>query len=54
MSYGFIHTGQMVQLVRCLLLVRDVWGSSSKPIKSPKRCQRLATTRDTRKGIKRV
>jgi len=37
------YTGQMAQVVRCLLLVREVWGSNSEPIKSPTRCQRLAT-----------
>jgi len=30
-------------VVRRSLLVREVWGSNPEPIKSPTRCQRLAT-----------
>jgi len=33
----------MTQVVRSWLPVREVWGSNSDPIKSPTRCQRLAT-----------
>jgi len=33
----------MAQVIRGSLLVREVWGSNPEPIKSPKRCQRLAT-----------
>jgi len=32
---------QMTQVVRRLLLMREVWGSNPKPIKSSTRCQRL-------------
>jgi len=33
----------MAQVVRRLLLVREVWGSNPEPIKSPTLCERLAT-----------
>jgi len=33
----------MQQVVRSLPLVREVWSSNPEPIKSPTRCQRLAT-----------
>jgi len=33
----------MAQVIRRLLLVREVWGSNSEPKKSPTRYQRLAT-----------
>jgi len=33
----------MIQVVKRLLLVREVWGSNPKPIKSPTRCQQPAT-----------
>jgi len=36
-------TGQMALMVRRLPLVRKEWGSNLEPIKSPTRCQRLAT-----------
>jgi len=36
-------TDQIAQEVKCSLLVREVWGSNLEPIKSPIRCQRLAT-----------
>jgi len=32
-----------VGVVRRSLLVREVWGSNPEPMKSPTRCQRLAT-----------
>jgi len=32
----------MAQVIRCSLLVREVWGSNSEPIKSATRCQRFA------------
>jgi len=34
---------KMTQVVRRLLLLREVWGLNARPIKSPKRCQRFAT-----------
>jgi len=40
---AFYDTGQMAQVVRRSLLVREVWDSNPEPIKSPARCQRLAT-----------
>jgi len=36
-------TDQMAQMVRRLPLVWEVWGSNSKPIRSPTHCQRLVT-----------
>jgi len=33
----------MAQVIRRSLLVREVWSSNPEPIKSPTRCQRLAT-----------
>jgi len=36
-------TGQMAQVVRRLCLVCEVWSSYPETIKSPTRCQRLAT-----------
>jgi len=36
-------TGQIAQVIRRLLLVREVWGPNPEPIKSPIHCQRLAT-----------
>jgi len=39
----FKETDQMAQVLRRLLLVREIWGSNIEPIKSPTRCQRLAT-----------
>jgi len=36
-------TGQMSQVIRRSLLVQEVRGSNPEPIKSPKRCQQLAT-----------
>jgi len=33
----------MAQMLKCLLLVWEEWGSNPEPIKSPTRCQRLAT-----------
>jgi len=38
-----VETSQIAQVVRCSLLVREVWGSNSEPIKFPTRSQRLAT-----------
>jgi len=35
--------GQMVHVIRRLLLVREIWGSNLELIKSPTRCQRLET-----------
>jgi len=35
--------GGIAQVVIRSLLVREVWGSNSEPIKSPTRCQRFAT-----------
>jgi len=35
-------TGQMAQVVRCSLLVQEVWTSNPKLIKCPSRCQRLS------------
>jgi len=42
-THQLFFTGQTAQVVRRLLLVREVWGSNLEPIKSPTRCQRLAT-----------
>jgi len=42
----YIKTGQTAQVVRRSLLVREVWGSNPKPIKSPTRCQQLGTLGD--------
>jgi len=40
-NYG--HGNKSMQVIRRLPLVREVWGSNPEPIKSPTRCQRLAT-----------
>jgi len=39
----FATTGQIAQVVRRSLLVREIWGLNPEPIKSPIRCQQLAT-----------
>jgi len=38
-----IVTGQIAQVIRRSLLMREVWGLNPEPIKSPISCQRLAT-----------
>jgi len=38
-----IYTGQIAQVIRRSLLVRELWGSNPELIKSPTCCQRLAT-----------
>jgi len=38
-----VTNGQMAQVIRCSLLVREVRGSYPEPIKSPSCCQRLDT-----------
>jgi len=38
-----VGTGQMAQVARRSLLVREVWSSNPEPIKSPTCCQQLVT-----------
>jgi len=45
-----ILADQTVQVVKRLFLEREVWGSNSKPIKSPTRFQQLATAVNLKLG----
>jgi len=44
------YTGQMPQVVRRSLLVREVWDSNPERVKSPTRCQQLTTVGSWRKA----